>query len=84
MTKKIVSLQASNETLLHDSWHQHPTAKLLIKTFLHLIENNKLFDDLNFISTWLVKTDKRKFYKADEQPKRLVILFSNKRGGKCI
>jgi len=24
---------ASNEKLLHDSWHQHPTAKPFAKTF---------------------------------------------------
>jgi len=83
VNEKLVSLQASNEKLLHDSWHPHPTAKPFVKTFLSLIESNKLSEfDLNFISTWLGKKDKGKFYKADEQARRLVILFSNKLGEK--
>jgi len=83
MDEKVVSLKATNEKLLHDSWHQHPTAKPFVKTFLSLIENNKLSEfDLNFISTWLGKKDKGRYYRADEQAKRLVILFSNKLGEK--
>ena len=78
MSEKISSLQTSNEKLLHDSWHQHPTAKPFVKTLLNLIGNNKL--DLNFISTWLGKKDKGRFYRADEQARRLAILYSNKLG----
>ena len=81
--EKIINLQAANNKLLHDSWHKHTTAWPFLKTLLHLLENNKLTDfDLSFISTWLGKKEKGRFYRADEQAKKLAILFSNKLGEK--
>jgi len=56
VNEKLVSLQASNVKLLHDSWHQHSTAKHFVKIILSLLKTNILNEfDLNFISTWLGK-----------------------------
>ena len=82
-SEKVSSLMTKNEALLHDSWHSHSTAKPFMQTLLKLFEFNKLTEfDMNILSNWLEKKSNGRFYKADQQAKRLAILFSNKLGGK--
>ena len=67
---------AKNQALLHDSWHSHSSAKPFMQTLSHLFEANKLSEfDMNFLSNWLEKKANGRFYRADQQAKRLAILF---------
>lgn len=80
MTNEKLSRQ---NQMLHDSWHGNQTARPFVETFINLLETNKLSEfDLSFLSTWLGKKEKGRFFKADDQARRLAILFSNKLGEK--
>ena len=78
---KITSLTEANKKLLHSSWHNHKSIRPFIETLITLMEDNKLTDfDTNFIKNWIGKKAKGKFFRADEQARNLVILYSNKLG----
>lgn len=80
---KQAKLRTEAKKLLHESWHNHESAKPFIKTLLTLFEENKLSDfDMSFLSNWLGKKAKGRFHRADEQARSLAILYSNKLGEK--
>ena len=80
---KIDRLLETNQKLLSESWHNSPSIRPFVETFITLLEQEKLSSfDLSFLENWLHKKLKGHFTRADEQARKLAILYSNKLGEK--
>lgn len=81
-TKLDHTLEA-NRKLLSESWHTSPSIRPFAEMFSALMEQRKLSTfDCSFLENWLQKTFKGRYARADEQARKLAILYSNKLGEK--
>ena len=73
----------ANQKLLSESWHNSSSLRPFVETFIALMEQGKLSSfDLSFLENWLQKKLKGRYARADEQARKLAILYSNKLGEK--
>ena len=73
----------ANQKLLSESWHKSPSLHPFVETFIALMEQGKLSTfDYSFLANWLQKKLKGRYARADEQARKLAILYSNKLGEK--
>lgn len=80
---QVAKISSLNEQLLRDSWYKSTSAKPFVEMLITLFEDKKLSSfDLSFLSNWLGKKAKGRYYRADEQARNLTILYSNKLGEK--
>ena len=80
---KIDRLLETNQKLLSESWHNSPSIRPFVETFITLLEQEMLSSfDLSFLENWLHKKLKGRFTRADEQARNLAILYSSRLGEK--
>ena len=81
--QKMGRLLEANHRLLSHSWHNSPSIRPFMETFLKLFEEKKLSTfDLSFLQNWLHKKQKGRYARADGQARKLAILYSNRLGEK--
>ena len=80
---KLARTLKMNKRLLSESWHKSPSIRPFAEIFITLMEEGKLSEfDCSFLENWLQKKLKGRYARADEQARKLAILYSNKLGEK--
>ena len=80
---KLARTLEMNKRLLSESWHKSPSIRPFAEIFITLMEEGKLSEfDCSFLENWLQKKLKGRYARADEQARKLAILYSNKLGEK--
>ena len=81
--QKIDRLIECNKKLLSQKWHNSHSIRPFVETIVSLLQQNKLSQfDLSFLENWMKKKLKGRYARADEQARKLTILYSNKLGEK--
>lgn len=81
--QKVDRLLEANKKLLSQSWNNSPSIRPFVETLISLLRENKLSAfDLSFLQNWICKKQNGRFARADEQARKLTILYSNRLGEK--
>ena len=80
---KLARTLEMNKRLLSERWHKSPSIRPFAEIFITLMEEGKLSEfDCSFLENWLQKKLKGRYARADEEARKLAILYSNKLGEK--